>query len=261
MTKDVWASMNREAKRVSNEEPSLVSLLNETILNQPSFANALAFHLAGKFEDSTMTAMAYNHLFLNLFESDSSLEETALFDLYVIKERDPACDCYLVPFLYFKGFVAIQAARLAHLLWLQGRRVMALHLQSRSSEIFATDIHPAARIGRGIMLDHGTSFVVGETAVIGENVSILHEVTLGGSGKESGDRHPKVGDGVLIGAGAKLLGNIKIGNGAKVGAGSVVLEDVEAHVTVAGIPAKAVGKPSHRIPAKFMDHSVSNYSI
>lgn len=257
MIKGVWASMAKEARKVSNDEPSLVSLLNETILNQPSFANALSFHLAGKFEDSTMTAMAYNHLFLNTFSSDETLEETALYDLYVIRERDPACDCYLVPFLYFKGFVAIQAARIANVLWKQGRKVMALHLQSRSSEIFGTDIHPAAVVGKGIMLDHATSFVVGETAVIGENVSILHEVTLGGSGKESGDRHPKVGDGVLIGAGAKLLGNIKIGTGAKVGAGSVVLDDVADHVTVAGIPAKAVGKPSHLVPSKFMDHRVS----
>ncbi|MCM8540791.1 MAG: hypothetical protein NE328_11000 [Lentisphaeraceae bacterium] len=158
--------------------------------------------------------------------------------------------------LYFKGYLALQASRLSNFLWYSGRKTMAMHVQSRNSEAFSVDIHPAARIGKGIFLDHANSFVCGETAVIGNNVSILHEVTLGGSGKECGDRHPKVGNNVLIGAGAKLLGNIKIGDGAKIGAGSVVLENVPPHTTVVGVPAKEVGKPSHRKPSQFMDHEI-----
>jgi serine O-acetyltransferase len=167
-----------------------------------------------------------------------------------------------LPFLYFKGFQALQSYRASHWLWNQDRKPLALYLQSRISEAFDVDIHPAARIGKGILIDHGTGVVIGETAVVGDNVSMLHEVTLGGTGKESGDRHPKVGHGVLIGAGAKILGNIRIGDGSKIAAGSIVLDEVPAHTTVAGIPAKPVGRPKSVEPALLMDQSVEHdYSI
>ena len=257
MEHGIWSTVVREAKKVAKEEPALVSYIHETVINQRGFKESLAFHLAGKFEGPAITAVSYNHMFLDVMKADSSIIKAATADLVAVKERDAATTTYLLPMLYFKGFLALQASRIAHYLWKKGRHAMANHLQSRISEVFSVDIHPAAKIGKGILLDHASSFVCGETAVVGDNVSILHEVTLGGSGKECGDRHPKVGDGVLIGAGAKLLGNIKIGNGAKIGAGSVVLEDVPAHTTVAGVPARQVGKPSHRAPAKFMEHEIS----
>ncbi|MCM8538214.1 MAG: serine O-acetyltransferase [Lentisphaeraceae bacterium] len=254
MSQTLWSTIIREAKKVAAEEPSLVSLIHETIINQPDFAHALAFHLSGKFQDQTISAVAYNHLFNDIMAESPCVVEASICDLKAIKQRDPATKCYVVPMLYFKGFLALQVSRLSNCLWKKGRKMMACHIQSRNSEIFSVDIHPGATIGKGILLDHASSFVCGETASIGNNVSILHEVTLGGSGKESGDRHPKVGSNVLIGAGAKLLGNIKIGDGAKIGAGSVVLEDVPPHTTVAGVPAKQVGKPSHKNPSKFMEH-------
>jgi serine O-acetyltransferase len=158
------------------------------------------------------------------------------------------------PFLYFKGFHALQTHRIGHWLWNHGRESLALFFQNQMSVEFGVDIHPAARLGHGIMLDHATGVVIGETAVVGNNVSILQSVTLGGTGKDEGDRHPKIGDGVLISAGAKILGNIRVGDGAKVGAGSVVLENVPAHTTVAGVPARIVGRPSSDQPALEMDH-------
>jgi len=177
---------------------------------------------------------------------------------FVLKpaERDPACDRYSLPFLYYKGYQGLQMHRIGHYLWRRRRRELARYLQSRISEVFAIDIHPAARIGVGILIDHATSLVIGETAVVGDNVSMLHEVTLGGTGKDSGDRHPKVGNGVLIGAGAKILGNVRIGAGAKVGAGSVVLDHVPAHCTVAGVPARPVGPCNSEQPALKMDHTL-----
>lgn len=175
-------------------------------------------------------------------------------DIRAITERDPAATRFSEPLLYFKGFHALQTHRVAHWLWSEGRRELALFLQSRASEVFGVDIHPAARIGKGILVDHATGVVVGETAVVEDNVSILHEVTLGGTGKDCGDRHPKVRHGVLIGAGAKILGNVEVGEGAKIGAGSVVLEDVPAHATVAGVPAKVVGIAEGDEPARTMDH-------
>ena len=256
MPQKAWSSIQKEAEKLVSEEPVLQALVHETILNQPNLMCSLSAHLASKFADNCMTSVAYDALFREIMTEDSSIVESAVADLRAIKERDPACDCYTIPFLYFKGFLAIQAARVSHALWHQGREVMARHLQSRSSELFGTDIHPAAILGKGLFLDHATGFVVGETAVIGNDVSILHEVTLGGSGKETGDRHPKIGDGVLIGAGAKLLGNIEIGDGVKIGAGSVVLNDVRAHVTVAGVPAKVVGGTAHKNPSRFMEHTI-----
>jgi serine O-acetyltransferase len=173
-----------------------------------------------------------------------------------VVERDPAARGVAQPFLYYKGFHALEAYRVAHWLWSNGRNPLALHLQNRISEVLAVDIHPAARIGKGILIDHATSVIIGETAVVGDDVSMLHEVTLGGTGKESGDRHPKVGSGVLIGAGAKILGNIIIGEGSKIAAGSVVLKEVPPHATVAGIPARVVGKLMAVIPSHVMDQTV-----
>ena len=256
MDQYIWSTIVREAKKLVKQEPALVSFVHETIINQSGFKNALSFHLASKFQGPALSAISYTHLFLDVMSSETSILEAAVADLKAIRERDAATKSYLLPFLYFKGFHALQASRIAHFLWKEGREAMAHHLQSRNSELFAVDIHPAAKIGKGILLDHATSFVCGETAVVGDNVSILHEVTLGGSGKECGDRHPKVSNGVLIGSGAKLLGNIKIGEGAKIGAGSVVLDNVPGHTTYVGVPAKPAGKPAHKSPAKFMDQKI-----
>jgi serine O-acetyltransferase len=190
------------------------------------------------------------------FLSDPNIIESAMMDILAVQERDPAVEDYSIPLLYLKGFHALQIHRVAHWLWKQKRIPLALYLQNRSSVIFGVDVHPAATIGKGIMFDHATGVVVGETAVIEDNVSILQGVTLGGTGKQSGDRHPKIRQGVMIGAGAKVLGNIEIGVGAKVGAGSVVLESVPAHTTVAGVPAKIVGKPSCDMPSFSMEQNI-----
>jgi len=188
--------------------------------------------------------------------ADASIGTSIRTDLQAFRERDPACVRYSIPLLYFKGFHALQAYRVGHFLWQQGRSELALYLQSRVSEVFAVDIHPAAQIGSGILLDHATGLVIGETAVVGDHVSLLHEVTLGGTGKETGDRHPKIRSGVLIGAGAKILGNVEIGEGAKVAAGSMVLNDVPAHCTVAGVPAQPVGECSEGQPALEMNQGL-----
>ena len=187
-------------------------------------------------------------------EANPGIGQSIRADIRATRDRDPAAKGFSEPFLYFKGFHALQTHRVAHFLWHGGRQSLALFLQNRTSEVFGVDIHPAARVGNGILIDHATSVVIGETAVIEDNVSILHEVTLGGTGKADGDRHPKVRHGVLIGAGAKILGNVEVGRGAKVGAGSVVLEDVPPHCTVAGVPAQIVGTPNVDEPALEMDH-------
>jgi serine O-acetyltransferase len=189
-------------------------------------------------------------------QHDPGIAQAICADIQAVQERDPAVKCCLVPLLFLKGVHALSAWRVAAWLWKQGRELVAVYLQNRISEVFAVDIHPAARIGRGILMDHATSIVIGETAVIEDDVSLLHEVTLGGTGKATGDRHPKVRRGVLIGAGAKILGNVEIGEGAKVGAGSVVLRDVPPHCTVAGVPAVIVGKPVSSAPALDMDHVI-----
>jgi serine O-acetyltransferase len=198
--------------------------------------------------------MLVRELIADAVEASPGIGQSIRADIRAIRDRDPAAKRFSEPFLYFKGFHALQTHRVAHWLWLEGRHALALFLQNRTSEVFAVDIHPAARIGNGILMDHATGVVVGETAVIEDNVSILHEVTLGGTGKAEGDRHPKVRHGVLIGAGAKILGNVEVGRGAKVGAGSVVLEDVPPHCTVAGVPAKIIGTPDVDEPALEMDH-------
>lgn len=237
----VWSRLRLEAVTTAAEEPVLSSLLNATILNHSKLADALAYHLAQKLGGADMNALQMREVCAAAYAADPSLATKAERDMEATAERDPACRNYLQPFLFYKGYAALQAHRVAHWLWHQNRETLALHLQSRTSELFGVDIHPAARMGAGIMLDHATGIVIGETAVVGDDVSMLHSVTLGGTGKEGGDRHPKIGNGVLIGAGAKVLGNIRVGHHARVASGSVVLANVPDNCTVAGVPAKPVG--------------------
>lgn len=253
----VWLSIRAAAERTAAREPVLASFLHATILNHESLESSLSFHLAQKLDSLTAPAMLVREFIEDALHRDPGIGEAIRCDLWAVQERDSACPDFAVAFLFFKGFHALEAWRIAHWLWQQGRHTLALFLQNRISCEFGVDIHPAARIGRGILLDHATGVVIGETAVVGDNVSIMQSVTLGGTGKESGDRHPKVGNGVLIGAGAEILGNIRIGEGAKVSAGSVVLADVPPHVTVAGVPAKIVGKPCTQNPALDMNHALS----
>jgi serine O-acetyltransferase len=240
-TSQVWSRLRVEAAAAAAEEPMLASFLHAAILRHGDFAEALAHRLAAKLSDAQLDSIVVRDVVENALSGEPAIAERAARDMIAVDERDPACRSLLQPFLYFKGFHALQGYRIAHWLWGEGRESLAFHLQSRISERFSIDIHPAARVGQGIFLDHAHSLVIGETAVVGDDVSMLHEVTLGGTGKERGDRHPKVGDGVLIGAGAKILGNISVGERARVAAGSVVLADVPAHCTVAGVPARPVG--------------------
>jgi serine O-acetyltransferase len=253
----VWEEIRREVRVDVDAEPMLAGHLHATILKHKSLEDALSFHLAGRLGSSTIHEMTYREVIEEAFESDPEIGRALRADLLGVRERDPACRGFATAFLYFKGFHALQSHRVAHWLWCVGREALALHMQSRNSERFAVDIHPAARIGKGILIDHATGVVIGETAVIEDNVSILHEVTLGGTGKQTGDRHPKIRAGVLLGAGAKILGNIEVGRGAKVAAGSVVLENVPPHSTVAGVPATVVGRPKTQLPALEMDQSLS----
>lgn len=252
----LWETIRDEARITARQEPILASFLHASLLNHRDLGSALSFTLAGKLDGATVPAMVVREVVEAAIDADPVLLDRVRADLLAVRERDPACPGYSVPLLYFKGFQAIQAYRIAHALWRDGREALALFLQSRIAEVYAVDIHPAARIGQGILLDHATGLVVGETAVVEDNVSMLQGVTLGGTGKESGDRHPKVRAGVLIGAGAKILGNIEIGAGAKIGAGSVVLESVPAHCTVVGVPARVVCQCREREPARSMDHHI-----
>ena len=250
----VWDRIRAETEIHVQEEPVLASFLHSTILNHDSLECALSFHLASQLDSPTVSSLLLREVILLAMRSDSGIAEAARADLLAVVDRDSASHELYIPFLFFKGFHALQSHRIGHWLWHHQRRSMGLFFQNRVSVKFSVDIHPAARMGRGIMLDHATGLVIGETAVVGNNVSILQSVTLGGTGKEDGDRHPKIGDGVLISAGAKILGNICVGEGAKVGAGSVVLEDVPPHTTVAGVPAKVVGRPGSASPALDMNH-------
>jgi len=254
----IWNALRREAEAAASKERLLVAYLQETILGQKSFEAALAYTLATKLRDEILPSITLRDLFLEIFEDESQLRQTVLIDLQAVKERDPAANGYLSPFLFFKGFHALSAFRFAHHLWYDDRRTLALYLQSLISKIFGVDAHPAATIGTGILIDHATGVVIGETAVVGNNVSLLHNVTLGGTGKECGDRHPKIGNGVLIAAGAKVLGNIRVGEGAKIGAGSVVLNHVRPHCTVVGVPAKAIGICKESAPALGMNQQIDN---
>ncbi|MGB0713436.1 MAG: serine O-acetyltransferase [Gammaproteobacteria bacterium] len=253
----IWVAIRSEAQRIAGEEPMLASYFHATILKHASFETALSFHLASKLDSPTLPAILIREVIDEALQQDVGLADAALADIEAVRERDPAVDLNITPFLYLKGYHGLQSYRVAHWLWNQGREALAFHLQSQMSVSFDMDIHPAARIGRGVMFDHATSIVVGETAVIEDDVSILHEVTLGGSGKEHGDRHPKIRTGVMIGAGAKILGNVEVGKGAKVGAGSVVLEDVPPHTTVVGVPAQIVGRCVVDKPALEMNQSIN----
>ena len=250
----LWQTIRDELANEAAREPILASFIHASVLNHKSLEDSLGFLLAGKLECSVLPAMLVRELIADAMAASPAIGQSVRADVRAVRERDPAAVCFSTPFLHFKGFHALQAHRIAHWLWQEERHELALFLQSRTSEVFAVDIHPAARIGDGILIDHATGVVVGETAVIEDNVSILHEVTLGGTGKTSGDRHPKVRQGVLIGAGAKILGNVEVGAGAKIGAGSVVLDDVPPHCTVAGVPAQIVGTCGVDEPSREMDH-------
>ncbi len=253
----VWDAIRANAREIVKNEPGLSSMVMANVLNHPSFEEALAHRIAEKLDHADVSADLIRQAFHDALELRPELAGEARADLAATLERDPATHRAIVPFLYFKGFQAIQTYRFAHALWVAGRKDFALYLQSRSSQVFQVDINPAARIGRGIMLDHATGFVVGETAVIGDNCSILQGVTLGGTGKADEDRHPKIGNGVLIGAGAIVLGNIKVGDCARIGAGSVVVRDVPPRVTVVGVPARIVGEAGASQPASAMDQVVA----
>ena len=252
----IWEAIRAEARCEVEREPLLASFLYATVLKHDNLEDALSFILAAKLQAENLTGMLVRELIDEAFRSERAIGAAVRADLFAARTRDPASRGYSQPFLYYKGFHALQSYRVGHWLWEQGRLFLAVHLQNRISEVFGVDIHPAARVGAGILVDHGTSVVIGETAVVEDNVSLLHEVTLGGTGKEMGDRHPKVRRGVLIGAGAKVLGNIEVGEGAKIAAGSVVLRDVPAHTTVAGVPARVVGECLVEAPALDMDQSL-----
>ena len=252
----IWDQLRREAKDVAACEEALAPFINRCVLGHQDVSAALACVLSGEMASDHLPQAPLFATFREAMDADSNIILAALTDLQAHLDRDPASVGYLTPFLYFKGFHALQGYRMAHWLWDQDRKDMALYLQGRCSREYDVDIHPAAKIGRGIMIDHGSGMVIGETAVVEDDVSMLHGVTLGGTGKECGDRHPKIRRGVLLAAGARILGNIEIGEGAKVGASSLVLEPVEPHTTVAGVPAKVVGKPKAESPALEMQQEL-----
>ena len=250
----LWRQLIAEANCCG--DPIMSRLLGTSIRRHSDFPAALAWLIARKLADATVPADALAAMVIEAHTADPEIVAAAASDLVAIKERDPACPDLVTPFLYFKGYQALQMYRVAHWLWNEGRRHLAQHLQSRASELFGLDIHPAAQIGRRVLIDHGTGIVIGETAVLEDDVSMLQGVTLGGTGKSVGDRHPKIRRGVLIGAGAKILGNIEIGEGAKIGAGSIVLEAVRPYTTVVGNPARLVGTRHSSMPAFTMDQSL-----
>lgn len=252
----IWQTIRREAADEAAREPILASFVHATILNHSSLEDSLSFHLANKLDSPAASAMQIREVVEQALYSDPGLGRALRADLLAVRERDSACSNLSAPFLFFKGYHALQAHRVGHWLWNNKRRELALFLQNRISVVFAVDIHPAARIGEGIMLDHATGIVIGETAVVEDNVSIMQSVTLGGTGKESGDRHPKIRSGVMIGPGAKILGNIEVGAGAKICAGSVVLKPVAAHAVVAGVPAQQVGTLDIDLPCREMDQRI-----
>lgn len=249
----VWSALRREANAASKNDGAITRGMCSAVLAHSSFGQALAYRLAVKLANHDMEFAELFTILDDVILADADIAAAAACDLTAVRERDPSNSEILTPFLYFKGFLALQGHRIAHLLWQQGRAHLARHLQSRMSEVFGVDIHPAARMGRGIMLDHGSGLVIGETAVVEDDVSILQNVTLGGTGKDAEDRHPKIRRGVLIGAGATILGNVEVGVGAKVGAGSVVVAPVDAFTSVVGVPARPTGRGHESLPGKTMD--------
>lgn len=253
----VWQQICDEAEEASRNEPLIGGLLHASLLHHPSFERALAYRFSQKLASREISEQILRELADEAYAQDPELGQAARTDVTAVFERDPACHRYLQPVLFFKGFQALQSYRIAHWLWQEGRHDLAYLVQMRVSEVFGVDIHPAARIGRGVMIDHAHSIVIGETAVVGDNVSMLHSVTLGGTGKTDGDRHPKIENGVLIGAGAKVLGAITIGHCSRIAAGSVVLQDVPPCTTVAGVPAKIIGAAGCPQPAASMDQIIA----
>ncbi|PPB81312.1 serine O-acetyltransferase [Albidovulum inexpectatum] len=252
----VWSHICEEARAAVREEPILGGLFHTGILHHPTLERALAYRFSLKLASGEMSEQILREIADEAYANDPYLGEAARADIVAVHDRDPACHRFLQPLMFFKGYQAVQAYRIGHWLWTHGRRDLAYFVQMRVSEVFGVDIHPNARIGKGVMIDHAHSVVIGETAVVGDNVSMLHSVTLGGTGKEEGDRHPKIGDGVLIGAGAKVLGNIRVGNCSRIAAGSVVLHDVPPCKTVAGVPARIVGDAGCDQPALKMDQVI-----
>jgi serine O-acetyltransferase len=257
----IWDSLQEEARIAASEDPLLAAFLYSTVINQRSLEDAVIYRICERLDHPDLQANLLRQTFAEMLDEWPEWGSILRVDIQAVYDRDPACTRFIEAVLYFKGFHALQTHRLAHWLLERGRRDFALYLQSRSSSVFQTDINPAARIGKGIFLDHATGLVVGETAVIGDNVSILHGVTLGGTGKEGSDRHPKIGNGVLIGAGAKILGNIHIGHCSRVAAGSVVLKAVPPKTTVAGVPARVVGEAGCSEPSRSMDQILASYEI
>ena len=249
----VWERIRYEAEDVTRAEPELATFIYSSILHHDALETAVVHRIAQRLDRADVSGELIRQAYADALEDDATISQAFRADIVATVDRDPAAHRYLEPVLYFKGFHAIQTYRLAHWLWQRNRKDLAYYLQSRSSAAFQTDIHPAARIGRGIFLDHATGLVVGETAVIEDDVSMLHGVTLGGTGKQDGDRHPKIRRGVMIGAGAKILGNIEVGCCARIAAGSVVLQAVPPQKTVAGVPAKVIGEAGCPEPARFMD--------
>lgn len=256
----IWASLRSQAEELAQSEPALASFAHATILKHARLEDALSYHLAKKIGEADLSPMQAREIFEEAFAADPAIGQAVRADLSAVYERDPACHSYVQAFLYFKGFHALQSHRVAHWLWKGGRKWMAYFFQNRVSDLFAVDIHPAAPFGRGIFIDHATGVVVGETAVVEDDVSMLHGVLLGGTGKESEDRHPKVRRGVLLGAGAKVLGNIEVGEYSRVGSGSVVLKPVPPRTTVAGVPARVIGQAGSERPSQDMDHQFSDSS-
>lgn len=255
----IWDNIKEEAREASDADLAITRYMYSLILGNKSFEKVLSLHLSKLLETAHLEDRLIEELFDDFYNSHKDIKQTIRSDIAAVYDRDPACHRYIEPVLYFKGFQALQVHRLAHWLWNDGRKDLAYYLQSVSSRIFSVDIHPAAKFGRGIFIDHATGIVIGETAEIDDNVSILHDVTLGGTGKKCGDRHPKVKSGVLIGAGAKILGNITIGSSARIAAGSVVLHDVPDGTTVAGVPAKVIANNDKDYPAQNMDQLLPSH--
>ncbi|MDE2134077.1 MAG: serine O-acetyltransferase [Alphaproteobacteria bacterium] len=252
----IWSALREQAQQLATREPALASLVHATILNHSRLEDALSYHLAKKIGGEEMSPMLLREIFEEAINADPAIADAVRADLSAVFDRDPACHSHAEAFLFYKGFHALEAYRIGHWLWAQKRDGMALFFQSRISELFAVDIHPAAKLGRGIMIDHATGVVIGETAVVEDDVSMLHGVSLGGTGKEQGDRHPKIRRGVLLSVGVKVLGNIEIGEYSRIGAGSVVLKSVPAHCTAVGVPAKLVNCSGCDRPSQEMDQFI-----
>ena len=254
----VWERLRNEAEDAVIADPAIGGFIHTSILQHEIFENALAHRVASKLASAEISEQALRDICSKAISTDPQVANAARADVMAVVDRDPACIRYMQPLLYFKGFLAVQAYRVSNWLWINSQKDMAYFFQMRNSEVLGIDIHPAAKIGKGLMIDHAHSIVIGETSVVGDNVSMLHSVTLGGTGKEHEDRHPKIGDGVMIGAGAKVLGNIKVGNCCRIAAGSVVLQEIPPKKTVAGVPAKIVGEAGCSTPSINMDQILSS---